>query len=58
MCCKKPHYGPNETKVISKHIRVLKENDWIEHCEGGWGSPIVLAPKSDQEAIDDIDDFV
>ena len=25
VCCKKPHYGPNETKVISKHIRVLKD---------------------------------
>jgi len=35
VCCKKPHYGPNETKVIGKHIRVLKGNDWIENYEGG-----------------------
>ena len=41
VCCKKPHYGPNETKVIGKHIRVLKGNNWIKHCEGGWGSPIL-----------------
>ena len=58
VCCKKPHYGPNEAKVIGKHIRVLKGNDWIENCEGGWGSPIVLAPKPHQESADDIDDFV
>ena len=58
MYCKKPHYEPNETKVISKHIRVIKGNDWIEHCEGDWGSPIVLASKMHQESIDDINDFV
>jgi len=33
VCCKKPHYGPNETKVVGKHSRVLKGKDWIEHCE-------------------------
>ena len=37
---------------------MLKGNVWIEHCEGGWESPIVLAPKPHQESIDDIDDFV
>ena len=58
VCCKKPHHGPHESKIIQKHIRVLQGNDWIEQCEGGWGSPIVLAPKPRQESIHDIDDFV
>ena len=30
----------------------------MEHCKGGWGSPIVLTPKPRQESIEDIDDFV
>ena len=58
VCCKKPHYGPHESKIINKHIRVLLGNAWITQCEGGWGSPIVLAPKPHQEPIDDIDEFV
>ena len=58
MCCKKPHYGPQESKIINEHIKVLKENDWVEHYKGGWGSPIVIALKPHQESIEDIDDFL
>ena len=58
VCCKKPHYGPHKSTVILKHINVLLCNDWTEQCQGGWGSPIVLAPKPYQEGIIDIEDFV
>ena len=39
-------------------IETLKHNDWIEPCEGPWGSMIVLAPKPHQEHITDIKDFI
>ena len=41
------------------NIDVLKSWNFIIHCmEGGWGSPIVLAPKPHQEQINDIKDFI
>ena len=58
VCYRKPHYGPHESTVILKHIKVLLGNDWVEQCQGGWGSPIVLAPKPHQEGVVDIEDFV
>jgi len=59
VCCRKPHYGANESKVIMETIRTLKANDFIEECmQGGWGSPIVLAPKPHQEDVNDIKDLV
>ena len=33
-------------------------NDWVEQCQGEWGSSIVIAPKPHQEGIVDIEDFV
>ena len=30
VCCKKPHYRPHESKIIMKHIKVIKGNDWVE----------------------------
>ena len=59
ICCKKSRYGPHESKVILKQVKVLLANGWIERCpEGGWGSPIVLAPKPHQEHVTDVDDLI
>ena len=59
VCCKKPYYGPNESKVIMKNILVLESNNFLDRCfSGGWGSPIVLAPKPHQEKVKNIDEFV
>ena len=59
VCCKKPRYGPHESKVILKQVNVLLANEWITPCpHGGWGSPIVLAPKPHQEHVTDVDDLV
>ena len=41
-----------------EHVETLHGNDWIKTCEGPWGSSIVLAAKSHQEHIKDIDNFV
>ena len=59
VCCKKPRYGPHESKIIMKQIKVLLANEWIKPCpQGGWGSPIVLAPKPHQEHVEDVDDLI
>ena len=58
VCCKKPRYGPYESQVMMKHLQALLKNDWVERCEGPWGSSIVLAAKPHQEHISDIKDFV
>jgi len=58
VCCKKPNYGPYESKIIMKCIRALLGNDWIELCYGTWGSAIVLAAKPHQEHVVDIKDFI
>ncbi len=58
VCCKKPHYGPHESKIIMAHIAVLADNGWIRKCFGPWGSSIVLAAKPHQEHIHDIADFI
>jgi hypothetical protein len=58
VCCKKPRYGPHESKIIMKHLEVLKANGWIRKCYGAWGSAIVLAAKPHQEHIVSIDEFV
>ena len=58
VCCKKSRYGPHESKIIMEHIKTLLGNDWIERCEGPWGSSIVLSTKPHQEHIKDIDNFV
>lgn len=55
--CKQPNYGPHESNIIMTHIDALLKNDWIEECEGPWGSLIVLAPKPHQEHITNIEDF-
>lgn len=59
VCCKKPRYGPHERVIILKQVKVLKHNEWIEKCaSGGWGSPLVLAPKPHQEHVTDVDDLI
>ena len=58
-CCRPPNYGPNESAIIMKHIKVLLANKWIREYPGGaYGAPIVLAPKPHQEDVEDITDFV
>ena len=58
VCCKKPQYGPYESNIIMKQVKTLIGNNWIERCEGPWGSSIVLAAKPHQEHILNIDDFI
>ena len=59
VCCKKPNYGANESKVIMETIETLLANNFIEESrEGGWGSPIVLAPKPHQEHVTEIENFI
>ena len=58
VCCRAPHYGVHETKVMLDQLDTLKHNGWIEECSGPWGSMIVLAPKPHQETVEDINDFV
>jgi hypothetical protein len=58
VCCRKPHYGPHESKIIMAQIVVLLANGWIEECDGAWGSSVVLAAKPHQESITDIAEFI
>ena len=59
VCCKKPSYGPTESKIIMDNIKILQTWNFVYHCiEGGWGSPIALAPKPHQEYVINIDDFI
>ena len=58
VCCRKPRYGPYESRIMMTHLKALLKNDWIERCEGPWGSSIVLAAKPHQEQISNIEDFV
>ena len=41
VCCRKPSYGPYESKVIMEQISQLLSNNWITKCEGPWGSMVV-----------------
>ena len=58
VCCRKPSYGPYESKVIMEQVAQLLDNKWIDRCEGPWGSMIVLAQKPHQEEVQNIDDFI
>jgi hypothetical protein len=58
VCCKKPHYGPHESKIINAQVKVLEDNGFIKLCYGPWGSSVVLAAKPHQEHIVDIADFI
>ena len=58
VCCRKPSYGPYESKVIMSQLEDLLSNKWIEECGGPWGSMIVLAQKPHQEHVRHINDFV
>jgi hypothetical protein len=58
ICCRKPHYGPHESKIIMVQIQTLLDNGWIEECIGPWCSSIVLAAKPHQEHVTDIKDFI
>ena len=58
VCCRKPSYGPYESRIIMEQISQLLHNRWIERCEGPWGSMIVLAQKPHQEGIINIEDFI
>jgi len=39
-------------------VEQMLSDGWIERCPGLWGLMIVLAQKSHQEHIDNIDDFM
>ena len=39
-------------------LQALLKNVWVEKCGGSWGSSIVLAKKTHQEHIQNIDDFI
>ena len=55
----KPRYGPHKTKIIMKQVRVVLDNDLIsKFFSSGWGSPVVLASKSHQEHINDVEEFI
>ena len=60
MCCRKPRYGPHESKIIMTQIQVLLANNdgWIRPCYEPWGFSIVLAAKPHQEQVTNIDEFV
>ena len=58
VCCRKPHYGPHESKIIMTQIQVLLDNGWIRLCKGAWGSSIVFAAKPHQEQVTNIDELV
>ena len=58
VCCRKPSYGPHESKIIMAQVEQLKNNNWIRKCEGPWGSMVVLAQKPHQEHITDIKEFL
>jgi hypothetical protein len=58
VCCRKPTYGPHESRIILQQQQALLANGWIRECYGPWGSLVVLAPKPHQEDIEDINDFV
>ena len=58
VCCRKPSYGPYESKIIMEQTAQLLENGWIERCGGPWGSMIVLAQKPHQEEVIKIEDFI
>ena len=34
VCCRQPVYGIHERKIMTAHIRVLEDNDWICDCVG------------------------
>ena len=36
VCCKKPSYGPYESKVIMEQVTQLLHNNWIKKCGGAW----------------------
>ena len=40
-----------------EQVQALIKNVWIEKCVGPWGSSIVWAAKTNQEHIQNIDDF-
>jgi hypothetical protein len=58
VCCRKPSYGPHESKIILDQQAVLLANGWIRKCYGPWGSLVVLAPKPHQESVVNIEDFI
>jgi hypothetical protein len=58
VCCKKLHCGPDERKIIMKHLEVLKADGWIRKCCCAWGSAIVLATNPHQEHVVGVEEFI
>ena len=57
VCCRKPSYGPYESRIILNKIAQLLNNELVKSCEGPWGSMIDLAQKPHQESVVDIEGF-
>lgn len=59
MCYKEPWYGPHESEISLKEVKILLAEDLIERCAtGGWGSTIVFAPKPHQERVNMVKDLI
>ena len=41
VCCKKPDYGPHESKIIIDQVQKLLTNGRIKQRHGPWGSIII-----------------
>ena len=58
VCCQLPRYGIHESKIMTEQIEPLDKNQWIRDYKGAWRSMILIAPKTHQEDVDNINDFV
>ena len=52
--CRQPVYSIHEIKIMTTHIKVLEDNDWICDHIGFWCSLLVLTAKYHQEGCKDI----
>ena len=58
VCCQLIQYGIYESKAMTDQIEALNNNKWIRDCKGAWGYMILIAPKSRQDDMVNIKDFV
>ena len=56
--CKKPAYGPCESKIIMYQVQKILANGWTKLCKGPWGSLVVLVDKPNQENVTNIDKLI
>jgi hypothetical protein len=51
ICCKVPRYGPHESRVMDRLVKMLESKGLVENDEGPYGAIIVLASKPNQGHI-------